>query len=177
MSVVLLWLLIIIDMFYVLPIDQQMTYSIPRRPFRSHYLVCSKNYLFICDSRKYKKFCEGNLINNKIVGKFMYKIITCKNIVYSAKIQHKQQQRISYLDVKWNSMLIFNCSQALNRVNNKRERFGVRSPIEVRSTPRSGLGKSLTWTGYISVLTQFTWSRWIYKYIKISLITIGWPHF
>ena len=56
--------------------------------------------LFICDSRKYKKFCEGNLINNKIVGKFMYKIITCKNIVYSAKIQQKQQQRISYLDVK-----------------------------------------------------------------------------
>ena len=57
--------------------------------------------------------------------------------------------------------------QALNRVNNNRALFGVRSPIEIQSTPRSGLGKSLTLTGYISGLPQFTWSWSVYVWFKI----------
>ena len=50
-------------------------------------------------------------------------------------------------------MLVFNLSRALNRVNNKRVVVEVRSPIEIPSTPRSGLAKTLIITGYSSKLT------------------------
>ena len=53
--------------------------------------------------------------------------------------------------------------------------FKVRSPIEIPSTPCSGIGKLILLTGYSSRLTWFTWSRWIYNCIKISLTKIGWP--
>ena len=35
------------------------------------------DYLFIC--RKYQTFREGNFIENKLVGKFMYKMSIRKN--------------------------------------------------------------------------------------------------
>ena len=50
-------------------------------------------------------------------------------------------------------MVILNILQALNRVNNKRAIFEVRSPIKVPVKPRSGLGQSSTLTGYTSGLT------------------------
>ena len=64
---------------------------------------------------------------------------------------------------------------ALNRVNNNRAVFEVRSPIKIWSTPRPGLGKSITLTGCISVLTYFTWSLLVYNFIKIYPTTIVWP--
>ena len=48
--------------------------------------------------------------------------------------------------------MILNPSRALNRVNNKMKLFEVRPPIKVPSTPCSGIGKSLTLTGYSSGL-------------------------
>ena len=42
---------------------------------------------------------------------------------------------------------------ALNRVENNRAIFEVRSPIKINKTPSLRLGKSLTLTGYSSVLT------------------------
>ena len=53
-------------------------------------------------------------------------------------------------------MLIFNRSRELNRVNNIRALLEVSSPIKVLSTPHSGLGKFIVWTGYSSALTSFT---------------------
>ena len=55
-------------------------------------------------------------------------------------------------------MLIFNISQALNMVNDKKALFDVRSPIEILSTLCSGLLKSLSLTVNIGGLTQFTLS-------------------
>ena len=46
---------------------------------------------------------------------------------------------MTYLDIKFNSMLIFNRSRAFNRVNDKRALLEVRLQIEVLSTPYSGL--------------------------------------
>ena len=57
---------------------------------------------------------------------------------------------ITYLNVKWNIMLIYNCLQALNKVNNRMKLFKVKSPMKVPSTSHSGQGKSLTLNGYSS---------------------------
>ena len=65
--------------------------------------------------------------------------------------------------------------QALDGINNKRALFEVRPAIKVISTPRLGLGQSLTLNGYSSGLMQFTWSRPIYNCMKISPNTIIWP--
>ena len=48
---------------------------------------------------------------------------------------------------------------ALNRVNNNRALFTVKSPIKIQSTLLPGLGQSLTLTWYSSGLTQFIWIR------------------
>ena len=45
---------------------------------------------------------------------------------------------------------------ALNRVNNNRALFEVRSPIKIQSTPHPGIGQYLKLNGYSSALTQFT---------------------
>ena len=66
-------------------------------------------------------------------------------------------------------MLVFNCSQALIRINNKRMIFEARSPIEKPRMPRSGQGQQN------SVLMQFTWNRSIYNSISILLTMINWP--
>ena len=52
-----------------------------------------------------------------------------------------------------NSMLIFNRSQSLMRVNNKKVLFDVRSSIETLRTPQLGLEPSFILTGYSSGLT------------------------
>ena len=44
---------------------------------------------------------------------------------------------------------------ALNRLNNNRANFEVRSPIEIRIMPRPGIGQSIPLTGYSSGLTYF----------------------
>ena len=49
-------------------------------------------------------------------------------------------------------MLIFNSFLALNRENNKKDPFEVRSPIKAMITPHSGIIKSFTLTGYSSRL-------------------------
>ena len=49
-------------------------------------------------------------------------------------------------------MLIINILRAINSVNDKMAPFEVRSPIQILSTPRPGLGKLLTLTIYISLL-------------------------
>ena len=72
-------------------------------------------------------------------------------------------------------MLTFNRSRARNRVNNKNEIFEVRSSIEIPRKTCSGLGQTLTMTGYSSQLTQFTQNRSSYNSIMILLTTIGCP--
>ena len=64
---------------------------------------------------------------------------------------------------------------ALNRLNNNRCILKFRSSIKIQSTPRLGLGKIITLTGYSSVLTLFTWSRLVYNCITIYPTTIVWP--
>ena len=68
----------------------------------------------------------------------MYKISMCTKYHLFRKISRKKQI-ITYLDVKLNIMLILNCLRALNKVK-KMAPFKVRSPIEIPSTPRSGIG-------------------------------------
>ena len=63
----------------------------------------------------------------------------------------------------------------LNRVNNDRALFEVSFPTKIQSTPRPGIGKSLTLTGYSSVLSYFTWIRSIYNYIDILPTAIFLP--
>ena len=59
---------------------------------------------------------------------------------------------MNYLNVKLDSMLIFNRSRALNRVNDERRVLEVRPPIEVPSKPSLGIRQLLTLTGYSSEL-------------------------
>ena len=47
-------------------------------------------------------------------------------------------------------MLVFDHLRALNRVNNNRAIFEVKSPIKIQIMPCPGLGKFITLTGYSS---------------------------
>ena len=64
---------------------------------------------------------------------------------------------------------------ALNRFNNNRALFQVRSPIKIHSTPRQSLVKLITLNGYSNVINYFAWIRSIYNCIKIYPTTIGLP--
>ena len=103
--------------------------------------------------------CNGNFSHKYwICGIFN---ILCHNFLKrsnkSINFDFDQQQQVH------NTKLLVH-----NRLNNTRA-------IEIHKTPCSGLGRSITLTGYSSGLPKITWSEVIYVWANIYLTTLVWP--